>query len=380
MNELTEERLRRLARFRVPGHRVMSLYLNLDPSTFATSSARSHAITALIDEARKELEREHVSHEDRVELRSDLERAEALLRGGDVCNGAHAVALFCASKLGLFEAIKLPEPVPQDVALSELPYIEPLAHIGTPDRWYVVLVNRRIARFFRGVGEQLEEEESVEDQVPGRHSQGGWSQPNYQRSIDKDAADHLKRTAEELARRLRARPAARVLVGTTQECWAEFERKLPNDASPAVLGRFDIDVGAATAATVFEAAHPLLDEAERREERELLDRLEEAVGAGGRAVAGLEPVLTALNQRGVDTLLFEAGLALPGAMCRNDGFLGVEPDECPIDGEPLDPRENIVDAALHEAISQSARLVPVRHHPDLGPLGRIAALVRFPPV
>lgn len=357
----------------------MSLYLNLDPSTFATSSARSHAITALIDAARKWLEHEHVSHEDRVGLRSDLERAERLLRNGGVFNGAHAVALFCASKLGLFEAIKLPEPIAQEAVLSELPYIEPLTHIGTPDRWYALLVNRRIARFFRGVGEQLAEEEPVEDRVPGRHSQGGLSQPNYQRSIDKDAADHVKRTVEELARRLRARPAARVLVGATQELWAEFERKLPNDVAAAVVGRFDIEVGAATAATVFEAARPLLEEAERSEERELLDRLEEAIGAGGRAVAGLERVLTALNERAVDTLLFEAGLAFPGAMCPNDGFLAAESGECPIDGEPLDPRENIVDAALHEAISQAARLVAVSHHPDLGPLGRIAALVRFPP-
>jgi peptide subunit release factor 1 (eRF1) len=379
VNDLSEERLRQLARFHVPGHKVLSLYLNLDPSSFATVSARSHAVTSLIDTARQVLESEahELPHEDRVQLRADLERAEEVLRDGDLAVGAHGVALFCASQLGLFEAIRLPEPVPQDAVLSELPYIEPLTYIGPPDRWYVVLVNRRIARFFRGVGERLEEEKKRTDPVHGRHSQGGRSQPNYQRSIDQEAADHLKRTAEELARRLRSRPVARVLVGATEETYPEFVGKLPSDIERFVVGRFDIDIGDATPDEVIKAATPLLEDVERREERELLDRLEERVGAGGRAAGGLDDVLAALNERRVDTLLFEPGLTAPGAMCPNDRFLTTAPGECPLDGEQLEVRENVVDAALHEAISQSARTVPIRHHPDLGPLGRIAALLRF---
>jgi peptide subunit release factor 1 (eRF1) len=379
VNDLSEERLRRLARFHVPGHKVLSLYLNLDPSSFGTATARGHAITSLIDSARHALEAEAESlpHDDRMQLRADLERAEQELRDGDLAVGAHGVVLFAASKLGLFEVIRLPKPVPQEAVLSELPYIEPLTYIGTPDRWYVVLVNRRVARFLRGVGERLEEEKKRTDPVPGRHSQGGRSQPNYQRSIDQDAAEHLKRTAEELARMLRSRPVARLLVGATEETWAEFERKLPSDMQRLVVGRFDIDVGDATPEDVVKAAGPLLEDAERGEERELLDQLEDRIGAGGRAGAGLDAVLVALNERRVDTLLFEPDLTAPGAMCPNDRFLTTAPGECPIDGAQLEALDNVVDAALHEAISQSARTVPVRHYPDLGPLGRIAALLRF---
>src|SRR5918996_239179 len=44
----------------------------------------------------------------------------------------------------------------------------------------------------------LREIEQIHDLVFGQHDQGGWSQANYQRGIEKEKDDHLKHTAEAL--------------------------------------------------------------------------------------------------------------------------------------------------------------------------------------
>src|SRR5207245_10960524 len=77
-------------------------------------------------------------------------------------------------------------------------FIGPLAGIGAPGRWSVALVNRRLTRVLRGSAENVAEVVSFGDPVHGQHSQGGWSQARYQRSVQHDVDEHLRRTAQVL--------------------------------------------------------------------------------------------------------------------------------------------------------------------------------------
>jgi DNA repair exonuclease SbcCD ATPase subunit len=52
-------------------------------------------------------------------------------------------------------------------------------------------------------------------------------------------------------------------------------------------------------------------------------------------------------------------------------------ERCPVDGEPLQPRGQIVEDAVHAAITQSAQALALRERPELGSLGGIAATLRF---
>ena len=62
---------------RRPGHRVVSLYLDLDPERFATPSARSSQIRSLIDEATRNVESaDHLDQAERVAVRSDVRRVD----------------------------------------------------------------------------------------------------------------------------------------------------------------------------------------------------------------------------------------------------------------------------------------------------------------
>jgi peptide chain release factor subunit 1 len=50
-NDITSERLRRLAGIRAGETKVLSLFLNLDPREFATAPARSTEVRSVLDRA-----------------------------------------------------------------------------------------------------------------------------------------------------------------------------------------------------------------------------------------------------------------------------------------------------------------------------------------
>jgi peptide chain release factor subunit 1 len=47
------------------------------------------------------------------------------------------------------------------------------------------------------------------------------------------------------------------------------------------------------------------------------------------------------------------------------------------DGQELERCQNIVEPAIEKAIEQSAKVIKVRHHDDLGRLGGIGAVLRY---
>src|SRR3954449_577716 len=97
LNELNIEKLRDLARLRPgAGEGVLSLFLNLDPSEFATPPARETEIRSLIDAAERSLrDAEQLSRDGRQSLKHDIARAREYLASADF-SGAHGLALFCS--------------------------------------------------------------------------------------------------------------------------------------------------------------------------------------------------------------------------------------------------------------------------------------------
>ncbi len=370
---ITQARLRALAAVHPDQGRVLSVFLNLDPTQFATANARSSAITSVMtDAAHKVEESDGLSHEERMVLRDDVERVREVLMGSDIAaNGTRAVAVYACGPEDLLEIVRLRRPVDNRVVLDRTAFVEPLVMQGTDERWMVLVTNRRAARLFFGPGDTLTETDRIVDDVHSQHDQGGWSQLNYQRSVEKEVHDHLVHTAELAFDLYKQRGADRVLIGAPEELIGEFKGKLHPYLRERMAGKIQVDVENASLDDVCAAAAEAIEAHVRRCEREALDRLAEGVGRGGRGAAGIHEVLDALNQARVETLLiaenfrasgrvdFEAGLLLPSNVHQ---------------GEPVD---DIVEPAIEKAIEQSATAMVVRHHDDLGPLGGIGALLRF---
>src|SRR3954471_18320487 len=277
---ITQTRLRELAAVHPEQGRVLSVFLNLDPAQFGTPAARSSAITSVItDAAHKVEEADGLTHEERMELRADVERVREVLIGSDVtANGTRAVAVYACGPEDLLEVVRLRRPVDNKVVLDRTPFVEPLVMQGTDERWMVLLANRRAARLYFGPGDALEETDRFVDDVHSKHDQGGWSQSRYQRSVEKDVHDHLQNTADLAFDLYKKRGADRVLIAAPDELVGDFKGKLHPYLLERVAGKIGVDIENASLDDVCAAASQAIEAHVRKTEREALDRLAQGVG------------------------------------------------------------------------------------------------------
>jgi hypothetical protein len=376
-NTIDRGRLRRLADVRPDRGRVLSVFLNLDPSEFATPPARASAITSVLTEAAQRIEAcEGLDHEEQMWLRHDLERVRvALSDNGIAANGTRSVAVYACDPVDLLEVVSLRRPVSSRVVVDRTPVVEPLVAEADGERWGVVLANRRSARIFRGIGSGVEETDRIEDEVHSQHDQGGWSQARYQRSVEKDKDDHLLHVAEVLFDIHKREPFDQLLVGAPEELVGDFEQRLHPYLRERIADRLHLDVEHSGIDDVRTAVAEAIEAYATRQEREALDRLMEGVGRGTRGAAGLAAVLAALDEARVECLLVAEGFEAAGLRDTETGLLYADGAAPP--GLPLERVEDIVEAAVEKAIEQSARVLRIARHDDLGPLGGIGAVLRF---
>jgi peptide subunit release factor 1 (eRF1) len=383
--DITTDRLRELAETRSAQGKVLSVFINLDPREFATPPARATEISSVLDSAARTIrDADGLTHDERTALHADLERVRTAMRNGVDTKEARALAVFASQPAGLFEILKLPRPVDHRVAISETPCVEPLARIGTGELWWLVLVDRKHARLLAGTVDGLVELWRHEDDVLGRvdsdrHDQDGRSEKRYERGVEKEVDVHLRGVATELARRLRDVRVAGILLGGPKETTGHLESLLHADVAKCVKGHVDVDVWNSGADAVLAAARPVLDELTAQRDTELLAKIDEGLGKGGRAVSGLSDVLTAAHERRIDTLVIQEGFTAKGTRCPQCGWMGVSAGgQCPADGTMTDVVDNIVEAAVGRAFGQDAR---VRYlavdNEAIEMKGSIAALLRF---
>src|SRR5258708_38702963 len=105
---ITQTRLRALAEVRPERGRVLSVFLNLNPNEFATPPARASAITSVMTAATHKVEsKEGLSHEERMALKSDVERVRDVLAGsGLATNGTRGDAGYASQGLHLVQGLK----------------------------------------------------------------------------------------------------------------------------------------------------------------------------------------------------------------------------------------------------------------------------------
>ncbi len=374
------EALARLSGTRANGHRVLSLYVSLDPSEFPNLRERHAQVDAALDAAERDAERSgDGSHADRMALREDIEQVRSFLTDDELAvQSARGLAVFCSVPADLFEVVALPRPVTAMAVVQERPFIEPLVELGAQERWCVLLVSRRTARVLYGTREHLVEVADVHDDVRGQHHQGGRSQSRYQRGIESEVDEHIRSTCSALFERLKHRPFERLLLAGPAELRPRVESDLHPDLARLLAGHFEIDVERATPDEVHQRALAQIEADEHRRERETLARLTEGMAPGGHAAAGLDEVLELLNERRVQTLLLAQDFAAPGSECPRCGRLASGEGTCPADGTALESCADVAERAIRLALGQSASVVVVRHEVDgLDAHAPIAALLHY---
>jgi peptide chain release factor subunit 1 len=377
MTRLDPAAVRQIAEFRTTDGCAISLYVDLDPHLAPTARDLETRSNSLLSEASKQKlsARDGLTHAQREALRADLQRIEGFFDDFDR-DGVRGLAIFASKLDGFWRTLPLPDPVSDAVGVGRefrLGPLVPLLHDA--DGSLVVHVSREQGRLFRLEGRQLQELADLTEEQPGQHDQGGWSQPRYQRHIEKLVHDHLKEVATDLDRRSRTGGAPRIVLVCPEETKSEFVEELSKETRQAIVGWTHVEAHA-TPPQLLDSVTPLLEQALAEDEAEFLDRWREQAATSGRAASGWADTLEAASDARVELLLAQDGAGEDAYECPQCGRGRAEGGECPLDGTRLEPADGL-DVAVRHTLLHGGRVLPIRHERALDPVEGIAALLRF---
>jgi peptide chain release factor subunit 1 len=368
--------LRELANFRAEKGCATSLYLNLDPSDVPTAGDAQTRMNALLNAAAKH-DRADLTHEQRVALKRDWDRIAGWFDDDFERDGSQGLAIFAAGLDNVWRTLPLSEPVSDTVKVGRDFHLTPLAPlVARADGTIVAVVGREQGQLYRLRAGRLEEIAEHFDETPGQHDQGGWSQSRYQRHIEKLVQEHLKGVAEELDRSRRRLQFPKIVLVSGDEMRSEFTDALSKEAREALVGWTQAKSNAGPS-ELLEAVLPVLEEAEARDESEVIEHWREEAGRNGRAASGWEQTLEAASDARVEILLFQEGSDRSAWRCPACGRATISDGSCPLDGTRLEEVDAGLDLAVHQTLAHGGAVWAIRHHQDLAPVEGIAALLRF---
>jgi peptide chain release factor subunit 1 len=364
-------------------HPLISAFIDLDPSRFATGLARATQINSLLDQAQQQLHARGLEHQDRMALELDIKRVDKFLRDELDASGACGVAIYCSGRESLFEAIKLQHPVAPDIVIETIPKLEPLLPAPEPACVCVTLVNRRDARFFIPLGPSSHFDEHLHDEVRGQHRQGGWSEANYERSIEADVDAHLRRSAARLYELWRSERFDRLVLGGPHEVVTRFTSELHSDLH-AVLdeGELAMQVNTASAREIDEALVPLRQRWRELAQWQALQRLLSMLDVREGTAVGVPGTLAALARRQVGTLVLGPRADEDGGECPQCGqlFATNGGSSCETDGSELRHVHSLRSAMVRSAVLQDAEVIVLDDYddrPEISAFSGIGAILRY---
>jgi peptide chain release factor subunit 1 len=371
MPDLDRDYLRKLAEWSSNGAPVSSLYLDIDGRRFPRREDYMVRAEALCTQLKEQAAGDKGA---KRSVKGDVARFIDFLNGLDRGNN-RGVALFSASKAGLWEDVLVPRPLPDRAVIADHPYVLPLeAMVETYESFCTVIVDREKARLFLAKIGRIEEATDVFDEVPGQHDQGGWSQARYQRHIEELVGRHLKHVGDVLLRYFKRRNFDHLILAGPEEIVPPFEEGLHDYLKRRVVARTTIPMHA-NVDDVLQKSLQVEEELEGQRERETLERLEAEASAARLGVIGLGHALKALNEGRVDTLVVPFGRTEQGYRCPNCGWLAVTGKTCPRCGAEFQEVDDVIEAAVEVALRQSSRVQTL----DRNATGKeeVGALLRY---
>jgi peptide chain release factor subunit 1 len=377
---VTWSRLKSLASFRAQHGLAVTLNLGFDPSTAAVVPDAATKINSLLDEAQKSAfaQRAELSHDGKAGLQEDLDRIRSYLVDDLDRAGIRGLAIFAAGRDGVWTVLGLCEPVADLVRVGPDFAVAPLVPlVGKGEGAIVALIDRERGLLFRLTNGRLDPIEDLTDEQPARHDQGGWSQARFQRHIDELTKEHLRTVAEALDGYVRRGDTRQIVVVGPEQARAAFADLVAPETRNSLVG-MTAGEGYATTTELLAIARPFLDAAHAEEEAALLARWQEEAARNGRAASGWEQTLEAASDARVELLLFQEGIDRRAYECPACGRIQAHDGACPLDGTPMDERDDGIDLAVHRTLAQGGDAHALaRERPELGPVEGIAALLRF---
>jgi peptide subunit release factor 1 (eRF1) len=369
------DRLRDLSDLEADRPVVVSCYLDTDGRDRPRHSHLVQAAEQVARSVRGQAERLDLSKDERCEVASGLAAlthtvAELVDRGT-----TRELVTFSCRSLGLAQELRLPVSLGDRGAIGRRPFLLPLQTALAEDRPVgLVLTGRERTRLALYQLGELEELPEVFDEVPAQTSGGGRAQARLARHADQIAHQHAKRAAAAAFQAFRRVDGLELVLAGQEPAVRDLATCLRPELADRVVAELRLPLTAST----LELSQALAEVAARRAaERtaELVRRVREEAGSPTVA-AGLGPVLDALRERRLATVVATAAMATPGASCPRCGLLALAL-ECPACGVATVALDDVVEPALEEALRQGATVLQVTADGGLEAVGGMGALLRY---
>lgn len=372
-----QELLRKLAAWETGGLPVTTLYLDVDGRRYPRRKEYVTRMEVMLGEPSSAPDRG--DREAFMSFERDCHRVRAFVAEEfDRSGSVRGLAVFSCSGAGLWEDVRLPQPLRDRFVVGPRPHLLPLeALLEQAETFCTAIVDREKARLVVSRLGEAEEISRVLDDVPGQHDQGGWSQPRYQRHIEDHVQRHLKHVSDALLRLQQGRGFDHLVLAGPEEVVASLERELHDYVRRTILGRASLAM-TASVEEVVDQAMELERDVEERREKEAVERLAAEVARGsGRAATGMARTLAALESGRVETLVVNGSFRAEGVRCTSCGHMDVGGERCAVCGSAVDRIPDLVEEAVESALRQRCRVETIAGGAALEDLGGVGALLRF---
>ena len=370
MPVITQDDIRSLAAVRSNGTLITSCYLDVDGGRFVRPADYERVLDNMIRRVRRRPEVDE-------SVSDDLRRVVDRVNEGFDRSATRGVAIFACETLGLFAVHELPVSVRSELLVNPTPAVGQLELIlQQSEKIAVLAADRQHARIFvYRLGELVERTERTDDigrdyDTTGEHDRGGVDEHR-----EEMAHQHLRNAVDLLWSVYQSEGFDHLVLAAADGVASEIEKGLHPYLTDRLHGRLDLSPNASEP-EIRQAALDAERSIEADREAALVDELREAVGANGRAVAGIVPVLDALAERRVERLLVSDGYSLEGWRCESCGRLAKVGRECSC-GAEMHHIADVIEEAVEDAIAQSCLVDVCNGNADLDVLGRIGAFLRY---
>jgi len=234
---------------------------------------------------------------------------------------------------------------------------------------------RLVALTPSGPGEEL----TLESEVPPRTSAGGWAalaQTKYQRHIEMHREQHYEATAAAIAALADRHDVRRIVIAGEVRAVANLRQHLSDPIGRRVVGV----IAAArheTSAVIATRAAEYLARLDMQEDADAIDRMLDAAAKGGRAVAGLERTVEAVNRNAVQHLYLVRAFERLGATCQRCGALQASVSgACRFCGASTQPTE-LGEAMTTRVLASGGEVSVVDRNAALDGRDGVGALLRY---
>jgi peptide chain release factor subunit 1 len=365
---LSESNLKELLAYQAD-HQVLSLYLNTDPTEGSSDVYKSNLRSMLRD----------------INLPTDVQAVENYF-GREFDRIGRSMVVFSCAPDGFFRAYSLAISVRNQVIVSDLPYVKPLASLFDYYGGYgVVLVDKQGARLFSfHLGELQEQEGILGESV--RHTKSGGSsaktgmrggvtgQTNYE---DELADRNIRDVAEFASHFFSENNVRRILIGGTDENIAQLRSQLSKSWQSLIVGSFPMSMSASKE-EVLQKSMQLGKEVEYRKEEQLLNKLVTGASKERGGVLNLDETLGAVHDGRVQSLVIQEGYKEPGYRCLGCGFItAVEMPKCQYCGSEFVQIPDAVEMAVHNVMKAGGEVEVLQHEHKVEKFKNIGALLRY---